>query len=506
MHKIPLRDFVVRLREAGILTIWDGDPDAVIEDIQYDSRQVQPNSLFLCKGAGFDPSYITRAKEAGAIAYLAVRPFEEGDALNALIVSDIRKALAICADVFFESPWEKLHMIGVTGTKGKSTTVTLLKAMLDEEAARTGGPKAGLTSSARVFDGVVDRPAVLTTPENVDLYRNLDNAVQSGLKTMIVEISSQALKYHRVGCMRFDRGVFMNISPDHISDIEHPDFDDYFASKCMLFSVCDHAYINKCSDHYAEIALAAEECRAVTTFAVKDTADVYARGVHSTQEGMAFTICKNSSEIPIELAMKGTFNVENALAAAAVALDEGVSQETVRQVLMRSHFAGHMVYRHSCDGLTVIVDYAHNLISFQSVFSAVREEFGNLPVYCVFGCPGNKAQSRRRDLGCFVDQAADRVYLVPDDPAKEKVADINQEIIDYFHSQKQYASLAHREDGIADAILSAPSRAVVLVLGKGSEVVQKGPEGPERYAGDVPLSEKYLAVRDRDGVRPSIYF
>lgn len=506
MHKIPLSAFVLRLRELGILTIWDGDPNTVIEDIQYDSRKVTPHSLFLCKGENFDPAYIRQAKEAGAVAYLAVRPFEEGEDLQALIVSDIRMALAVCADVFFESPWKKLKMIGVTGTKGKSTTVTFLKAIFDEQAAKNGDPQTGITSSVRIFDGIEDIPAVLTTPENVDLYRYLDNAVNSGLHTMIVEVSSQALKYHRVGCIHFDRGVFTNISPDHISNIEHPDFADYFSSKCMLFSVCHHAYINKCSDHFSELKQAASVCEHTTVFATNQKADIYAKNLTPGKEGIDFTLCTSKGEYPIQLSMKGFFNVENAVAAAAVALDEGVSVECIQNALSHSHFAGHMIYRHSDDGVTVIVDFAHNLISFQSVFQTVHEEFGQVPIICVFGCAGSKAQSRRKDLGHFVDTAANRVYLVPDDPAHEKIEDINREIIKEFKVLKQYASLAHREDGICDAIMSAPSNAVVLVLGKGGEVTQKGPNGPIPYIGDVPLAEKYIAKRNHEGRHPSIYF
>ena len=147
-HQIPISEFIIRLREEGLLTMWQGDMDLVIQDIQYDSRRSGPNSLFLCKGATFDPAYITKAKEAGAVAYLAIRPFDEGEDMTALIVNDIRRALAVAADVFFESPWKKLHMIGVTGTKGKSTTVTLLKDILDAYAEKNGLPMTGLTSSA----------------------------------------------------------------------------------------------------------------------------------------------------------------------------------------------------------------------------------------------------------------------------------------------------------------------------------------------------------------------
>lgn len=505
-HQIPISEFIIRLREEGILTMWQGDPDLLIEDLQYDSRRCGANSLFLCKGAAFQPAFITKAKEAGAVAYLAVRPFDEGEDLTALIVSDIRRALAVAADVFFESPWKKLHMIGVTGTKGKSTTVTLLKDILDAHAKVNGLPLTGLTSSTRVFVGKVDMPAQLTTPENVDLYRYLDEAVESGLKTMIVEVSSQALKYHRVGGIHFDDGVFLNIAPDHISDIEHPNFEDYFDSKLMLFAVTEHAYINTNSDRLPEIQQAALQCAQVTTFAVDGEAEYQATNIESDKEGMAFDLHSVSINHHLTTAMKGIFNVENALAAATVALHLGVSLETIQQVLANVHFAGHMVYRHSADGVTAIVDYAHNDISFRKVIETVHVEYPGAPIWFVFGSAGSKAQSRRADLGRIVSQEAARVYLVPDDPAKEDVLDINREIAEHFVQPVPFVSLADRATGIDDALMSAPAGTVVLILGKGSETAQKGPQGPEPYEGDLPLAEKALTERDAVGARASLFF
>lgn len=505
-HQIPISEFIIRLREEGLLTMWQGDMDLVIEDIQYDSRKCGANSLFLCKGATFEPSYITKAKEAGAVAYLAIRPFDEGEELTALIVNDIRRALAVAADVFFESPWKKLHMIGVTGTKGKSTTVTLLKDILDAHAKKNGLPLTGLTCSARVYDGVIDTPAKLTTPENIDLYRNMDNAVNAGLQTMIVEVSSQALKYHRVGEIHFDDVVFLNIAPDHISDIEHPSFEDYFASKLMIFDVAKHAYINLNSDRLEDVKKAAAACDTVTTFAVENDAQYRAVDIESDKEGMRFELADGAHTYPIATAMKGLFNVENALVAAAVALNLGVDIATVQEVLANRHFEGHMVYRHSKDGVTVIIDYAHNDISFRKVIESVHTEYPGAPLWFVFGSAGSKAQSRRADLGKIVGEEGARVYLVPDDPQHERVEDINAEIASYMAHPVPTVSLTDREEGIRDAILSAPVGTVVLVLGKGSETAQKGPNGPEAYTGDVPLAEKYVAQRDAEGIKDSVFF
>lgn len=505
-HRIPISEFIIRLREEGLLTMWQGDMDLVIEDIQYDSRKCGANTLFLCKGATFEPSYITKAKEAGAVAYLAIRPFDEGEELTALIVNDIRRALAVAADVFFESPWKKLHMIGVTGTKGKSTTVTLLKDILDAHAKKNGLPLTGLTSSARVYDGVTDAPAKLTTPENIDLYRNMDNAVNAGLQTMIVEVSSQALKYHRVGEIHFDDVVFLNIAPDHISDIEHPSFEDYFASKLMIFNVAKHAYINLNSDRLDDIKKAVAACDTVTTFAVENDAQYRAMHIESDKDGMRFELTDGVHTYPIATAMKGLFNVENALVAGAVALNLGVDIATVQEVLANRHFEGHMVYRHSKDGVTVIIDYAHNDISFRKVIESVHAEYPGAPLWFVFGSAGSKAQSRRADLGKIVGEEGARVYLVPDDPQHERVEDINAEIASYMAHPVPTISLTDREEGIRDAILSAPVGTVVLVLGKGSETAQKGPNGPEAYAGDVPLAEKYVAQRDAEGIKDSVFF
>lgn len=487
-----------RLQAQGLLREARDIGELAVSDIVYDSRQVVPGSLFLCKGAAFKPDFIRSARAAGAVAVLAEEDYPEAAGMPFLLVSDSRRAMGVCADLFFDSPWRKLYTIAVTGTKGKSTTATMLKAIYDAEAVRLGTMPCGITSSARIFDGAIDIPATLTTPETVDLYRYLARAVDNGIQTMVVEVSSQALKYGRVAGIEFSAGVFLNIAPDHIGPIEHPDFDDYFASKLHLFDVCTHAFINRRSDRYEDIVKAAQTAAKVTVFSAEvDDVDVWAADVAADRKGLAFLLCRQHSDpIPIRLPMHGRFNIDNALAAAAVALDNGVSAESVQKALAATSMPGHMQYL-AGDDLTVVIDYAHNDISFRSVFETVAKDFPDAPRIVLFGAPGNKAESRRENLGEVASREADQIYLTTDDPARESVADINAEIRAAFVRDVPVLEIVNRHDAIRQAILDAPAGAVVLLLGKGNERAQKVAGGEEPWEGDEPVARRILEERAR---------
>ncbi len=486
-EQLQMHDLLRKVRDIDALTV---------SDIAYDSRRVQAGSLFICKGAAFKRDFIRAAQENGAVAVMAEQEYPEVAGMPFFLVKDIRCAMGICADLFYASPWRQLYTIGVTGTKGKSTTATMLKAIYDAEAERQGLPLCGITSSARVYDGTVDVPAKLTTPETIDLYQHLAQAVDNGIKTMIIEVSSQALKYGRVAGIQFDAGVFLNIAPDHIGPIEHPDFEDYFASKLRLFDVCRHVFVNRQSDRYEDIVEAAQKATALTVFSSQeDSVDVWARDVHADEEGLSFLLCRKEDEpFPIRLPMHGHFNIDNALAAAAVALNDGVSIEAVQVALAGTKMPGHMQYL-AGDDITVVIDYAHNDISFRSVFATAKKDFPDAPCIVLFGAPGNKAQSRRKNLGEVASREANKIYLTTDDPAREKVADINAEIRAAFVRDVPVLEIEDRKEAIRQAILNAPAGAVVLLLGKGYERAQKVGRGEEPWEGDEQVARTFLSER-----------
>lgn len=490
-----LNDLALALEGAGLLLQVVGDlPATPISDIQYDSRQVQENTLFLCKGAHFSFQYLLDARSQGACAYLSARVYPAASDLPALVVSDIRRALAVTANWFFDAPWQDLHMMGVTGTKGKSTTVSMVKAIFDLAAEKAHEPLCGITSSLMNYDGQVEKASKLTTPENIDLYRHLATARAAGLKHMVIEVSSQALKYDRVGGIHFDDAVFLNISPDHIGPIEHPTFEDYFASKLAIFDRTDRAFINLTSDHLAQLKEAAGRCPEVVTFG-GDGADYRADQVQSTDSGLTFRARAGHEAIQVTLPMHGRFNVENALAALALAHRSGISLEICAEALASVKMEGHMAYIHGAD-LTVVVDYAHNGISFKRVIETVRHDFPQAPVWLLFGAPGDKAESRRPDMGRVASREADYVILTADDPASESVEAINAEIYRAFEKETPVQMISDRAQAIAYAIQEAPAGAVVLLLGKGFEVCQKINGKREPYAGDEQLARAALQSRE----------
>ncbi|MEA4932054.1 MAG: Mur ligase family protein, partial [Lawsonibacter sp.] len=227
-----LGDYVNLLEKEGLLAapVPSGlTREAAVALVSYDSREVVPGTLFLCKGAHFKPEFLISAKEKGAMAYLSATPYPEVD-LPCLLVQDMRRTIAPLADLYYDHPSGKLNVIGITGTKGKSSTTYYLKYILDEYLEGEGKPESGVISSIDTYDGVERFESHLTTPEPLDLQRHFQNARNAGIDYLTMEVSSQALKYHRTLCTEFAAACFLNIGSDHISPIEHPDFEDYFTS------------------------------------------------------------------------------------------------------------------------------------------------------------------------------------------------------------------------------------------------------------------------------------
>ena len=494
-----LQSFIELFEKNSILIEHNCDTNVLIENISYNSREVTENTLFFCKGAHFKEQFLCDAINKGAVAYVSVKKYDI-DA-PCIIVSDIRKALYSTANFFYNNAWDKLNLIGITGTKGKSTTAYYIKYILDEYLKNNNGKESGLASTLEIYDGIVRKPSTLTTPEPFELHKHFDNAVKSGTDFFTMEVSSQALKYGRTEGVSFKIGCYLNIGIDHISANEHPDFEDYFTSKMKLFTQCDTAVINLDSDLSERVVEYSKNAKKVITFSTKNPqADIYGYNIHKNNSETVFSVKTDKFECEFRLSMPGLFNVDNALCAIGVAFVLGISPEHIYNGLYKAKTEGRMeIYESKDKKIAVIVDYAHNKLSFETIITSMKKEYEDRPVSILFGCPGNKALVRRQGMAEVSGEMADFVYITEDDPAEERIEDICSEIagyIDNMGGKGKYKIIYDRETAIKTAIEDVKDTAVIILAGKGAETHQKRGIVSEDYESDAVLAKKYLKEYD----------
>ena len=497
----PLREYCDLLDKLDVLAapLPSGlEMDRTVELASYNSKEVVPGTLFLCKGAHFKPDYLAQAAQKGAFAYVSEAPYPEVD-LPCILVRDIRRVLAPLAVKYYNDPSRRVKVIGVTGTKGKSSTAYYLKHILDE----LGGKGCGVISSIDTWDGVERFESHLSTPEPLELQKHFAHAAASGLEYVVMEVSSQALKYHRTLGTRFAAAAFLNIGTDHISPIEHPDFDDYFQSKLKIFAQAELSCVNLDCDHAREAREALEAARAacgsVLTFSRRDpAASVYGHDVRKADGDILFGVDAAHLSGQYRLTMPGLFNVDNALAAVAVCRGLGIPQEAVRSGLAKARVPGRMeVYSSGNGDVTAIVDYAHNRMSFETLFRSVREEYPGQRIVTVFGCPGKKAFDRRRDLGEISGAYSDLVILTEEDSGEEDTVSICKEIAGHVAGQGcKYDIQPNRGEAIRQAVLSCDRPSVILITGKGAETRQKRGLEYIDTPSDVEYAQTFLREYD----------
>lgn len=451
--------------------LLQGDLEQEVTDVVYDSRKAAAGVVFVCmKGTRNDShTFIPEVLAAGVTVLVTEHQVEVPAEVTVIRVHNGRAALAGLSAARFGYPAGQMMMIGVTGTKGKTTTTHMIKAIM--EAA---GKKTGMIGTNGVYIGEEHYPTVNTTPESYDLHRFFQQMVAAGCECCVMEVSSQAFKMHRVDGIMYDYAVFTNISPDHIGSDEHENFEEYLYYKTRIFHQSGYALINQDDEHFD--AIKKEAVCDYSCYSLREDARFAAADIHYISEpefvGLEFTIT-GAYLLTVRVNIPGKFNVCNALAATAVALSTGVPAEKILHALEHLRIDGRMEIVHTCERFCVIVDYAHNAVSMKSLLETLRE-YHPKRLVCVFGCGGNRSKDRRYSMGEIGGKLADLSIITADNSRYEKVEDIIADIRDSIEKTGgTFIEIPDRREAIAYSITHAEEGDMIAVIGKGHEDYQE---------------------------------
>ncbi|MFM1524064.1 MULTISPECIES: Mur ligase family protein [Helcococcus] len=468
-----LNDIIEILKKFSLF-IGSNIEDIDIEEITYDSRNVKNNTLFFCKGLNFKEEYLLSSKETGAVCYVSEKKYDVD--MPYILVNDIRIAMMEISRFFYDYPDRKIKTIGVTGTKGKSTTVMYIKNILDEYLRKNSKKPAGLISSIDVYDGISTIGASLTTPEAIDLYRYIKNAVDSGLEYMIIETSSQALKYYRINNLEFDLSLFLNIGEDHVSPLEHSSFDDYFDSKLKIFNNSKFAIYNKEIDFVDKVkSVIKDKNLNYMTFSNDDSSDISLVEYKFIDDVLDFSVKYEENVEEYKIHQYATYNIENAMAAILTAKYFGIDYESIYKGLINSEVDGRENILITNDEKYVLyVSYAHNELSFQKTYDFIKERFKNYSIISIYGISGNVAENRLNGLVKTSTKVSDYIYIVPEDSGYTSYDDISKKIINKISPiTSNYMKMDDREEAIRYAFENSGDKTVIFIAGKGNEDFQK---------------------------------
>ncbi len=452
-----------------------GDLEKDIKGLDKNSKEIKDGYLFIAiKGFATDGhTFIQDAIKNGATAVM----IEEGCDLKSLkipqdvtiiMAKDTREALAICAANFYGNPSAKFKLIGVTGTKGKTTTTFMIKEILEK-----AGKKVGLIGTiATYINGKKIKDSDRTTPESLELQQLFSQMVAEGVEAVVMEVSSQSLKLHRVTGCQFDIVLFTNFSEDHISKNEHPDMEDYFQSKLKLFQMCKTGIVNVDDLHGAKIPNLFPDSN-ITTYGIDNFANVLAKDITITNAYVDFKVKLTDRNERIKTGIPGRFSVYNSLAAICVAKKFDISPETIKEALLEVRVPGRSELVDNKKELTIMIDYAHSPESLQNILQATKS-YTRGRVISVFGCGGDRDSGKRPIMGEISGKIADYTIITSDNPRTEEPQKIVEQIEDGIKKTKgKYEVIVDRTEAIEKAISMANKRDIIILAGKGHEPYQE---------------------------------
>lgn len=452
-------------------TILAGSNSTEVTTLVYDSRKVEKGSVFVCiSGTVRDAhDFIPDVIESGASVVVVEKEVPIIPNVTYVKVQNTREALAYMSAAYFGHPADKLKTIGITGTKGKTTTTYMVKSILE-----SAGIKTGLIGTIESIVGDEKIPAANTTPESYRVQELFAQMVGAGIEAVVMEVSSQALMLHRVSGFVFDIGVFTNLEPDHIGTNEHKDFDDYMYCKSLLFRQCKLGIFNGDGEHIEGI-LKGHTCD-VEKFGYKKDNDYIANNVELKKEHGALGVKYHISgkvEFDVEVNVPGNFSVYNSLTAVAICHHFNVDEEKIKHALLNVNVKGRIELVPVSKKYTMMIDYAHNAMSLESLLTTLKEyEPGRL--VCLFGCGGNRAKSRRYEMGEVSSRLADLTVVTSDNPRTEEPMDIiNDILVGVKKADGKYVTIPDRKEAIAYCIQNALDGDIIVLAGKGHEDYQE---------------------------------
>ena len=452
-----------------------GKVDIDIKGIEKNSKEVKEGYMFIAiKGFSTDGhQFVGNAIENGATVVMVqegcdLKSLNIPENITVLMVKDTRKALAICSSNFYDNPSTQLKLIGVTGTKGKTTTTFMIKEILEK-----AGKKVGLIGTiATYINGKKIKDSDRTTPESLELQQTFRQMVDAGVEVCVMEVSSQSLKLHRVDGCQFDIVLFTNFSEDHISEKEHPDMQDYFNSKLKLFEMCKTGIVNADDLHSAKIPRLFPESN-IVTYGIDNFANVLAKDITITNSYVDFRVKITDRNERVKTGIPGRFSVYNSLAAICVAQKFGIDSETIKQALEEVRVPGRSELVDNKLELTIMVDYAHSPESLQNILQAAKS-YTRGRVISVFGCGGDRDSGKRPIMGEISGKIADYTIITSDNPRTEEPQKIVDQIEEGIKKTKgKYEVVVDRTEAIRVAMKMANKRDIIILAGKGHEPYQE---------------------------------